>query len=274
MPLDALVIVLVAAALHAFWNLVVAGARDIQATTAVALAVGVIVGAPFALARWHVEPAVWPYIAVSSVAEVVYFWLLTSAYRRAEMSLVYPIARGSAPVLVLLVSVLVLGVGTSVEQTVGVALVGGGVLLVRGLRRGARWSHVAWALAVAAVIASYTLIDKRGVVFADPITYVTLILILPALAALAFVTGRGGLVRVRAAISPASVAGGVASVAAYGLVLFALAAAPAASVAAVREVSVVFAAIFGAIFLRERVGPARLSGSVAVAIGIALVVAG
>jgi len=242
----------------------------------VATAVGVVVAAPLAIARWHVDSAAWPFIIASSVAELIYFWLLTTAYQRAELSLVYPIARGTAPVLVLIVSVGVLGATSSIAQAAGVALVGLGVLLVRGVRRGsaARWSDVGLALAVAVSIATYTVIDKQGVQHADPITYVTLILILPALAGLAYVASRGGRQRVRAAINGRAVVGGVGSITAYGLILFALTQAPAASVAATREVSVVFAAILGAVFLHERVSLSRLVGSVVVVVGIALVVLG
>ncbi len=274
MALTTLAIVLAAAAIHAFWNLVIARARDTQATTALAIAIGVVVAIPFAVLRWDVRPEAWPFIAASSALELVYFWLLTTAYRRAEMSLVYPIARGTAPVLVLLVSVFALGVATSLTQAAGVGLVGLGVVLVRGLRRGARWSDVAMALAVAVLIAGYTLVDKEGVRYADPVAYVTLILILPAIASIAFVASRGGVERLRVALSPLAFLGGVASIAAYGLVLIALTTAPAASVAAVREVGVVFAAILGAVVLKERVGLSRLAGSVAVALGVALVVAG
>jgi drug/metabolite transporter (DMT)-like permease len=271
-----LAIVLAAAIIHAIWNMLVAGARDNQATLAVATAVGVVVAAPLAIIRWHVDDAAWPFIIASSIAELIYFWLLTAAYQRAELSLVYPIARGTAPVLVLIVSVGVLGATSSVAQAAGVALVGLGVLLVRGVRRGtaARWSDVGLALAVAVSIASYTLIDKQGVQYADPVTYVVLILIMPALAGLAYVAARGGSKRVGAAVGARSLVGGVFSIAAYGLILFALTQAPAASVAATREVSVVFAAILGAVFLHERVGASRLVGSVVVVVGIALVVAG
>jgi drug/metabolite transporter (DMT)-like permease len=274
--LTTLALVLAAAVIHAVWNMLIAGARDNQATLAVATAIGVIVAAPFAIARWRVEPAAWPFIVASSIAELIYFWLLTTAYQRAELSLVYPIARGTAPVLVLIVSVAVLGATTSVAQAAGVALVGFGVLLVRGIRRGtaARWSDVGLALAVAVSIASYTLIDKQGVQHADPITYVTLILILPALAGLAYVAARGGRQRIRAAVNTRAVVGGVFSISAYGLILFALTMAAAASVAATREVSVVFAAILGAVFLHERVGLSRLIGSIVVVVGIALVVLG
>jgi drug/metabolite transporter (DMT)-like permease len=270
--LGALAVVLLAAALHAGWNLVIARARDTQAVTAVALLVGVITAAPLAAARWQVEPDAWPVIALSSALELLYFWLLTTAYRRSEMSLVYPVARGSAPVIVLLVSVLLLGATTSPGQTAGVAAVALGVLLVRGVRATAPVRDVVLALAVGTSIAGYTLVDQHGVRLADPVTYLVLILVVPAIAAAAWVE-HGGRGRLRAAVSPLTVAGGLASVAAYGLVLVALGLAPAASVAAVREVSVVMAAALAAVVLRERVGPSRWLGSVLVVGGVTLLVA-
>src|SRR5215210_1933368 len=101
MPLSALSLALAAAFLHALWNLLLARARDTQAATAVALLVAVAAFAPAAAQTWRVEPSVWPYLVASSCLELAYFALLAFAYGRAEMSLVYPLARGSAPVLVL-----------------------------------------------------------------------------------------------------------------------------------------------------------------------------
>lgn len=274
MALPTLLIVLAAAAIHAFWNLVIARARDTQATTALALGIGVLVALPFAVLRWNVQPQAWPFIVASAILELCYLLLLVAAYQRAEMSLVYPIARGMAPVIVLVVSVTVLGIGSSLTQAAGVGLVGLGVVLVRGLRGGARWSHVALALTVAAFIAAYTLVDKEGVRYADPITYVTLILIPPSIALMAVVAWQGGMARIRGTLSPMVFLGGVASISAYGLVLIALTTAAAASVAAVREVSVVIAVALGAFFLHEKVGPSRAVGAVVVVLGVAFIVAG
>ncbi|HVQ23471.1 MAG TPA: EamA family transporter [Candidatus Saccharimonadia bacterium] len=270
MPPLALALVLGAACLHAFWNLVIARAADTRATTALALAIGVVAALPLALLRWDVQAEAWPYIAASSVIELVYFWLLTAAYGRADLSLVYPIARGSAPVIVLLVSVAFLGAMTSVGQIAGVLLVGAGVYLVRGRSAKTRASDVALALAVAASIAAYTLVDRYGVRYADPVTYVVLILVAPAVVTILAVARNGGFRRLHASFMPITVLGGIASVAAYGLVLAALLLAPVASVAATREVSVVIATGFGALILGERVEPARWLGSVVVVVGVAL----
>jgi len=274
MTLATLAIVLAAAFIHALWNLIVVAARDRVATTTIVILFGAAVFVPIALARWNVQAEAWPYIALSSALELVYFVLLVSAYERADLSLVYPIARGSAPVLVLALAVAFTGAATSVTQVAGVALVGVGVFIVRGIRGGAHWRHVLLALGVALAIASYVVVDKEGVQFADPVTYGTLILGIPGIFAALFVLGRGGPRRLAASFNWRSALGGVFSMLAYTLVLFALTTAPAASVSAVRESSVVIAAILGAVVLKEKSGPERVVGSIVVLIGVVLVVLG
>ena len=123
-------------ALHALWNLILAGSRDIEGATAAALPCGVLLFAPVAAATWRVEPEAWPFVVVSTALEIGYVVVLVQAYKRADLSLVYPVARGLAPVLVLAASVAFLGFGTSAGEVVGVALVGGGVVLVRQTRGG------------------------------------------------------------------------------------------------------------------------------------------
>jgi drug/metabolite transporter (DMT)-like permease len=265
-PLSALLLALAAALVHALWNLLLAGARDTQAATAVALVVAIVVFAPVAAVAWRADRAVWPYVAGSSAFELAYFALLAAAYARAELSLVYPLARGSAPVVVLVVGVVFLGVGASLSQVLGVVLVGGGVVLVRGRapRRG-----LVLALAIGACIAGYTLIDKRGIRHANPVTYLELSMIVPSLAYAAAVTRTRGAAAARAAVTVASVAAGVAIFGAYALVLAALQRAPAASVAAVRETGVVLAALLAVPILHERVGLARVAGACVVVAGIA-----
>jgi drug/metabolite transporter (DMT)-like permease len=199
--------------------------------------------------------------------------MLAWAYRRAELSLIYPIARGLAPVLVLIGSIIFLRAGATLTQVAGVAFVGLGVVLVRGLRAPARASDVAIAGSIAILIAGYTLVDKEGLRYADPLTYLVLVVGLPGLVYLGAVAARGGRARVRRAVTPSVIGGGIAVVAAYGLVLAALTMAHAASVAAVREVSVVIATALAAVILHERVDRARWLGSIVVVAGIALVVA-
>ena len=271
MPADALAFALAAAVLHAFWNLVIARAKDSEAATAVALVVALIAYAPVAILTWRAEPEVIPYLIVTSFLQLGYVILLAAAYGRAELSVVYPIARGTAPVLVLLVGVIALGIGTSVHQAVGVCLVGAGVLLVRGLRRAADPVGVVYGLAIAGLIAGYTLVDKYGIRYAAPFVYLELSMLLSGLAYTGALLRLRGPRSIRAELNWWSVAAGLATFGAYGLVLAALQRAPAASVAAVRETSIVIAAAFAAGVLHERVGPSRFMGAVLVAGGVALV---
>jgi len=269
-PASAFLLALGAAFVHALWNLLLARARDPEAAGAVALLVAVVVFTPVVVWQWQLESEAWPYIAASSVLELVYFALLGAAYRRAEVSVVYPLARGVAPVLVLVVGVLALGAETSAVQALGVCLVGIGVLLVCGLRRPAGSSGVLFGLAIACSIAAYTLVDDEGIRFANAVTYLELTLIVPAVGyALGVAWVKGG-AALRAEVSASTVVAGLGMWVAYGLVLAALARAEAAPVAAVRETSVVIATIGAALFLHERVGPSRIAGAVLVAVGVAL----
>jgi drug/metabolite transporter (DMT)-like permease len=267
-PLDALLLALAAAFLHAFWNLLIARATDSESATAVALLVALVAYAPVAALTWRFDTAAIPYIAVTSFLQLGYVILLAAAYGRAELSVVYPIARGTAPVLVLIVGVVALGIGTSPAQALGVTLVGTGVLLVRGLRRRADPAGVLFGLAIACFIAGYTLVDKYGIRYAAPFVYLELAMLVSGLgysAGVAHVRGREAL---RAAFGWSTVAAGLATFGAYGLVLAALQRASAASVAAVRETSIVIAAGLAALVLKEPVGPERLAGAVLVATGV------
>src|SRR5262249_50088197 len=111
MPAFAFALALAAAFLHAIWNLLLARARDPRAATAVALVAAVIVFAPVTAVVWRADAKVWPFILTSSLLQLLYFALLAAAYARAELSVVYPIARGTAPVIVLVVGVVALGAG-------------------------------------------------------------------------------------------------------------------------------------------------------------------
>ena len=268
MPLDALGLALAAAVLHAGWNVLLRGARDVEAATAATLALSVLLFAPVAAATWNVRSAAWPYVAASAALETLYFFLLVAAYRRRELSVVYPIARGSAPVLVLLGSAVVLGHSVSAAQAIGVCLVAAGVLFVRGLRRGAE--GVAVGLAIGIAIASYTLVDKEGLRHAAPLPYLEVVLAPVAAVAVGALLVRRGVAPLQANLSLRVALAAAGSFGAYALFLFALRLTAAPGVAAVRETSVVIAAALAAVFLRERVTWTRLAGAAGVAGGVIL----
>ena len=270
MPLDALLLALAAAFAHALWNILLARARDPQAATAVALLVSIVVFAPVAVVTWELERAAWPYLVVTSALQLVYFALLITAYQRADVSVVYPVARGLAPVLVLVAGVVLLGAATSALQVAGIVLVAAGVLLVRGLRAGAGTVGLAFGAVIACVIASYTLLDNSGIRHAGPITYLELSMIPCALVYAAVIARRQGAASLRRELNAAAITAGVATFTAYALVLAALDRAAAAPVAAVRETSILIATGLAAVVLHERVSPGRLAGAALIVGGVAL----
>jgi drug/metabolite transporter (DMT)-like permease len=264
MPLDALALALGAAVLHALWNLLLAREEDTEAATAIALLALLAFLAVPAAVTWRVESGAVPYILGSSALELAYVALLAGAYRRYELSLVYPVARGLAPVLALLLVVAAGGARPSAPGVVGVLAVAAGVLLVRGAR--GSLAGLAFGAVIASAIAGYTVVDRYGIRHAAAGPYLLLVMIGPALVYSALV----GRPRLRATVSLSTVAIGAASASAYLLVLLALRLASAPAVAAVRESSVVIATAAAAVLLHERVGATRLAGAALVAGGVAL----
>jgi drug/metabolite transporter (DMT)-like permease len=268
MPATALAFALAAAGLHALWNLLLARSPDVESAAAVALLTAEIVFAPVSVFVWRAHAGVWPWLVASGLFETAYFALLVAAYRRAPLSVVYPVARGGAPVLVLAVSAVVLGRSTSWGQAAGVGLVVCGIVLVRGMQR-ADGRGVLFGIAIAGSIAGYTLVDKQGIRYAAPVPYLELSMLGPTLLYAGAVFQLRGATAVRTAVKPSTLVAGVATFVAYSFVLAALSRASAASVAAVRETSVLIATALAAVVLRERLGVRRISGAVLVVAGIA-----
>jgi drug/metabolite transporter (DMT)-like permease len=297
MPLPALGFALVAAVTSAGWNLLLKRSADPTAAAAVATLLGAVLMLP-ALVVAGVPAPSRPYVAASAAFEFAYLCLLAAAYRRAELSLIFPIARGTAPVLVLAASVAVLHARAGAGEYAGVLLVGAGAAAVRGRPAAAAGDaglrdaglrdaglgdaglgDAGLALAVACCVAGYTLIDKHGVALAEPVAYfdaVLLLVVAPYLAVAAATRGRASLRRELAARALGRNAViGLAMAGGYDLVLEGLRLAAAAPVAAVREVSIVIGTGLAATVLHERVGRLRWVGACLVAVGVAvLAVAG
>ena len=265
MPFTAFALAICSAFVHALWNMLLARARDSEAATAVALIVGTLVFAPVAALTWNIDAKAVPYLAASATLEVLYFALLAAAYDMGELSLIYPVARGSAPLLVALFSVVFLGVALHALTVVGVVLVAIGIVLVRGTGGGDP-RHLAFALAIGTTVASYTLFDKAGLRHAQPFTYLELVVLPSAILYPLWIRRRK-----RLQWSAASAVAGVAMFGAFGLALAAIRLAPQAfvpGVQALRETSVVIAVAAGALFLGERVSRGRVIGAVVVVAGV------
>jgi uncharacterized membrane protein len=268
----ALALALGAAVLHAGWNVVLAGSRDTAASTAGVLIFGLALLAVPALLTGGVSGAAIPFIAASSALELVYFVLLARAYAGGELSVVYPIARGSAPVVVLVFGAIALKENVPLGAAVGVLAIAAGVLLVglgalpfRFARESAHPLRDVWfGLAIGAVIASYTLVDSEAVEHADPIAYLALV-IAPCALVYPFVARTRPDLSLRTALTAAATFG------AFLMVLAAFRLAPAAPVAAVRETSVVIAALLAAVVLHEAVDRRRIAGAALVVAGVAAI---
>jgi drug/metabolite transporter (DMT)-like permease len=272
-PPIAFALALAAAFVHAGWNLLLGRADDSEAATSAAMLVGAVVFAPIALVSGHVDAAVWPFLVASNLLELGYIALLARAYNEGRASAVYPIARGSAPVLVLLASI-ALGRGADAAQLAGVVLVAGGVLLLRSGSGAVSRAGLLLGLAVGVCIAGYTLVDKSGLQHASPMPYLELAMTGPAIGYFVLVARRTGVRSVRRELNRWTVAAGIGLFGAYGLVLLALARAAAAPVAAVRETSVVILTIMSAVWLKETVSRRQWAAAVVIAAGIGVLALG
>jgi drug/metabolite transporter (DMT)-like permease len=274
-PATALALTLTAAFLHAGWNLLLARAPDTQAATGVALLAGIAAGAPLAIGDWSLHAAALPWLGTATLFQLAYIVLLARAYSGdGELSVVYPLARGLGPVLVLVVGVTVLGQHASALQGAGVLAVAAGVLLVRGARLSVG-SGTSLAIAIGVCIAGYTLADAHGIRHASSLTYVEVEMVLPAFGYLALLARERGALHLRRVEHAGEAAlAGVAMIGGYALVLLALRRAPAPAVAAVRESSVVIATALAAVVLHEAVTRVRLLGSAVVVGGLALIALG
>jgi len=266
LPLSALTLALGSAVLHAAWNLLLGRARDIQAATAATFLVSVAVALPFALVWWSADPSVWPWALASTLLEVVYVVSLALAYRVGDVSFVYPLTRGLAPVIVLVASVAVLGHAVSAAEIGGVVLVAAGVLLVRGPEGSGGARAILVVLTIATTIAAYTLVDRVGIHRAGALTYFVLTLAGPCLAYPPLVGARA----IRRELGWQTAAAGLANLGSFLLGLLALRHGPAAGVLAVRSSSVVIATALAGRLLAERVSRVRIAGSALVFAGIAL----
>ena len=281
---EALALALGAAFLHAGWNMLLAGSRDAVAATGGLLAFGALLLAPVALATGAgVSSEALPFVAASAALELAYFVLLARAYRGGELGVVYPVARGSAPVVVLAVGVIGLGKGVSWVAALAVGLVAAGVLLLAARRQVRRETlprgekvdkprrDVIFGLAIGLAIAGYTLVDSEGLDHADPLAYLFLVAAVCAVLYCGALLATGQGAELTTALNPRTALTAAAVFGAYAMVLAALEFAPAAPVAGVRESSVVIAAIFAWLFLGE---PRRLGAAALVTAGVATIALG
>jgi len=267
--------VLGAGMLHAGWNALLksAGGGDPLLDTATVVAGSTacsLLALPFVPLP---EPGAWPFVAASTFIHFGYYLTLAQAYRTGDLSFAYPLMRGTAPLLVTVLGAVFLRELPQAHVIVGILLISIGIIGIAFARRerhppAAAW----WAFANAAIIAVYTLVDGTGArASGNALSYVLWLTFIEGVVFLTWIRRRRGAKASGYVRSQwrRGLTGGFCSVAAYAIVLWAMTRAPVAAVAALRETSVIFAALIGALWLKEGFGLARLAGAATVVIGVA-----
>lgn len=272
-----LLLVLLAAVLHATWNaLVKAGGDRLVMTTLVM----VVPSVPCLIALFYLPvlaPAAWPFLILSTLVHYAYYGVLIGSYRHGDLSQVYPISRGAAPALVAIEAWVFAGESLSGGEIAGVLIVSAGIMSLawrrRGRRRDGEAHAIGFALLTALTIAVYLLADGMGVRRAGhPLTYICWLFVLEGFPLLAFTLWRRR-GRARQAFAPnlkAGAFGGVIAGVSYGIAIWAMSLGPLAHIVAIRETSVLFGAAIGALILKEPFGRFRIAASAVVATGAVL----
>jgi drug/metabolite transporter (DMT)-like permease len=276
MDLLVFLVVLVAAFFHATWNAFIKVDGDRLLFMAFLLAssgIGALVTLPFLPLP---APASWPYIVTSILLHQGYTVFLLLAYRVGDLSHVYPLARGSAPLVVALFSITLVGEHLSQLSLLAVVMMGAGIMslsFTRGAQNLRNPRAVVFALGTGLFIAAYTLTDGLGARIAGSAhSYAAWMMALEWIPVVAYV-----LLKRKAQVLPqigrvwkSAALMGLMSLAAYWAVIWAMTVAPIALVAALRETSIIFALLFGVVFLKERLNLARLAATFSTLAGIIL----
>ena len=284
MPPAALGLLLIAAVLHATWNLLVKRAREKHIFTWCSLLVGAICFAPLLVQAASFPLGILPYVIFSAIFEGMYFLVLIRAYANGDFSLVYPMARGTAPALLTVWAILFLGERPRLYGLIGIGLLVCGLIIVggkswwalRSLRKGSSLSSsaVILALGVAFCISIYSAIDGAAVQHVAPLPYTVLVMGLTSLLIAPTVVVRYGnqaiLAEWRANWSRIILVG-ILSLLSYMLVLFAYSISQVSYAGSIREISIVFGAFLGWRWLGEEFGVIRVIGAVFIFAGILVI---
>jgi len=269
--------VLGAALMHASWNALVKAGADRFAFTIVLTLAECVMGLALAPFFPAISPAALPWLLLSGALHVGYMLFLTEAYAHGDLAQIYPLARGSAPLIVALVGVLALGEPLSATKLGAVSAIGLGVVAL-SLRGGGDLGRMsgralAYALGTACFTAAYTVVDALGARAsgsASAYTCAMFVLSGAALVVVGFFKRGATALSVDARVWRLGALAGALSFLAYWAAIWAFTKAPVALVAALRETSVLMAMLIGVVFLGERSGAWRWAAAGSIALGVAL----
>jgi drug/metabolite transporter (DMT)-like permease len=264
-------IVLFAALLHAVWNAIVKSADNTVLTTALVTAFAALIAA--AVLPFCVQPAreSWHFIMISVCLQVIYFTLIGYIYRFSEMSLTYPLMRGTAPLLAALLGIVTLNETLTLQTWIGVFFICGGILSMVLEQWKFSSKVIGLAFLNASVIAGYTLVDGMGVRLSDaPVAYTLWIMLLKGvvLAGWRFILDPAVFIGYTRRYWHFGLIGGTGMMTSYGVALWAMTFSPVVMVAALRETSVLFALMISALFLKEKIGTIKLVSSCLIVAGV------
>jgi drug/metabolite transporter (DMT)-like permease len=277
MWLASLILVLAAAGLHASWNLIVKGEDDKLFSGWLTVLTPGLILSPVLFFTGLPPQDVWLILLGSSILESLYMVALTRAYSYGDLSVVYPVARGLAPLFVAIGAPIALGERLSPVALLAILLVGGGIawLGLSAKRSATTIAALLWAVTTAALIASYSMVDKVGVSRSHPLAYIISLFGCTGAILTPYVLHQRGLRRIvelwrlRWGIL---VTGGLLSLGAYLLVLIAMRLTQVSYIAALRESSVIIATVLGWRVLKEPYGRTRILASAVVTLGLFLLV--
>ena len=272
------VAVLIAAACHAGWNATIKGGFDPLATTVVISIGAAVVAAVLLPVVGLPAGAAWPWCAASVLIHLVYFAALIESYRAGDMGQVYPIARGSAPLMTAVVTTALVGERLGLAGWGGIILLVAGVMLLslRGGRDLTRLDRkaVGFALFTAVTICAYSVVDGVGARHAGSANAYSVALFVgigPVMAIYALAwRGREAIPAMRRHWR-LGLAGGTLQLGSYGIAIWAMTVAPIAIVAALRETSVLFGALIAIIFLKEPLRASRVAAALMIVAGLTLI---
>jgi drug/metabolite transporter (DMT)-like permease len=273
-PIDVLLFVLFGALLHAGWNAMVKAGTDKSLDAAMIALGAAVIALPFLPFMPLPNADAVPFLLASAFLQFGYFHLVAAASSAGDIGLVYPLMRGGAPLLIAATSSLIVGETLTRGATAGIVAISAGIFTLAFEARRSGRRAIILALLNAVFIAAYTFVDGIGArISGNAISYTLWMALLPPVLLFGWAIARRGIAPVARHVGRNAwrgLMGGAGSIGSYGIALWAMTKAPVATVAALRETSILFAIVISVTVLKERISPFRIAAAILIALGALL----